>query len=54
MPMSTSSDVEPSLERAQDLIVEAIRLLDEAGAPSDIAAHLDLALHRLSASGIVR
>jgi len=37
------------LRRAGLLIEEAITLLDEAGARSDIAAHLDDALHRLRA-----
>lgn len=33
--------------RATRLVREAIQLLDAAGAPSDIAAHLDLAITRL-------
>jgi hypothetical protein len=33
--------------RAGELIRAAIIELDQAGAPSDIAAHLDLALHRI-------
>jgi hypothetical protein len=33
--------------RATRLVREAIQLLDAAGAPSDIAAHLDLAVARL-------
>jgi hypothetical protein len=35
------------IARAAKLVREAIRLLDAAGAPSDIAAHLDLAVARL-------
>jgi hypothetical protein len=35
------------ITRAATLVREAIQLLDQAGAPSDIAAHLDLALARL-------
>ena len=31
------------------MVAEAIAKLDEAGAPADIAAHLDLALHRMDA-----
>jgi hypothetical protein len=33
--------------RAAELVRRAIQILDGAGAPSDIAAHLDLALVRL-------
>lgn len=42
------------LVRASELIGEAIRLLDQAGARPDIAAHLDLALHRLRNSSQAR
>jgi hypothetical protein len=35
------------IARAAKLVREAIQLLDVAGAPSDIAAHLDLAVARL-------
>jgi hypothetical protein len=35
------------IAREAKLVREAIQLLDRAGAPSDIAAHLDLALARL-------
>nr|NUR38234.1 hypothetical protein [Sphingomonas sp.] len=37
----------PEITRAANLVKEAIELLDAAGAPSDIAAHLDLAAARL-------
>ena len=33
--------------QAAELVRRAIQILDDAGAPSDIAAHLDLALVRL-------
>jgi hypothetical protein len=37
-----------TLENARDLVQQAISLLDAAGAPADIAAHLDLAAQRLA------
>jgi hypothetical protein len=50
----TASDFRPDLPEIQsplarplELIIEAIRLLDDLAAPGDIAAHLDLAMHRL-------
>ncbi len=36
------------IQRARSLISNAIDLLDQAGAPAEIAAHLELALHRLN------
>jgi hypothetical protein len=36
-----------SFQRAAERVRQAIELLDSAGAPSDIAAHLDLALSRI-------
>lgn len=36
------------IEAARALVVEAIARLDLAGAPADIAAHLDFALHRMT------
>ena len=36
-----------SIARARSLVLRAIRELDEAGAPADIAAHLDHAAHRM-------
>ena len=36
-----------ALNEARDLVERAIRILDEAGASADIAAHLDLAIHRM-------
>lgn len=35
------------IARAIELVSEALANLDEAGAPADIGAHLDLALHRM-------
>ena len=44
--------LEPSAEmllsEARALLRTALDLIDRAGAPADIGAHLDLALHRLS------
>lgn len=37
------------IRRARGLVVEAIALLDDGNAPGDIAAHLDLAVQRMSA-----
>lgn len=36
-------------KKARSLIQEAVTLLDQVGAPADIAANLDLALSRLDA-----
>ena len=36
-----------AIAKAFDLVSEALARLDEAGAPADIGAHLDLALHRM-------
>jgi hypothetical protein len=36
------------LSRAQNLLASALQLLDEADAPSDIGAHVNLAITRLS------
>lgn len=36
-----------SLAKAADMVREALELLDSAGAPADIGAHLDHALSRL-------
>lgn len=40
-------EIDTPLARPLGLIAEAIQLLDDLGAPGDIAAHLDLAMHRL-------
>lgn len=37
-----------ALDHARELVVRAIAVLDQAGAPADIAAHLDLAVHRMA------
>lgn len=36
-----------SLQAALERMEEALEILDNLGAPDDIGAHLDLALHRL-------
>jgi len=36
-----------ALERARDMMASALKLLDESGAPIEIGAHLDLAVHLL-------
>lgn len=36
-----------SLSEALERMEEALQILDNLGAPADIGAHLDLALHRL-------
>ena len=36
-----------ALIEARQLVERAIRILDEAGASADIAAHLDLAINRM-------
>lgn len=46
--ISTADDYRSAVERARNLVVEAIAALDDAHAPGDIAAHLDLATHRIS------
>jgi DNA-binding GntR family transcriptional regulator len=45
--MPKADDYSPAVERAHRLVLEAIKELDDAGAPADIAAHLDLATHRM-------
>jgi hypothetical protein len=45
--ISTADDYHRAVERARKLVVEAIATLDDAHAPGDIAAHLDLAAHRM-------
>ena len=44
------ANLEDALARASDLVSEALAFLDEANAPADIGAHLDLALHRMGRS----
>ena len=41
------ADLDYAMARAIDLVSEALTLLDDASAPGDIGAHLDLALHRM-------
>ena len=42
------SEKPEQMVRAQGLMEEALRLLDDAGAAADIGAHLDRAVQRLS------
>lgn len=46
--MTAEADQIEALWEAKALIVSAIALLDKAGAPQQIAAHLDLAHHQLA------
>jgi hypothetical protein len=46
--LSAGLDDACKLEKSYRLMEEALGLLDEAGAPADIGAHLDAALCRLS------
>lgn len=39
-----------AIEMARTLVMEAIETLDEVGAPADIAAHLDFAVHRMESA----
>ena len=45
--LEESTEPYAALERAKLLVSEAIAELDACGAAADIAAHLDLALHRI-------
>ena len=45
---SSSEGPHAPLGRALALMIDALRLLDQAEAPADIGAHLDLAICRLS------
>lgn len=45
--MPRADGLREAIEAAHASVVEAITRLDEAGAPADIAAHLDFALHRM-------
>ena len=45
--MPRGADTPEQMIRAKDLVAEALRLLDDAGAPADIGAHLDSGLQRL-------
>lgn len=49
MKQDQISDTEGQLSMALDRMQEALRLLDEAGAPGDIGSFLDLAIARLEA-----
>lgn len=41
------ADLDGAITQAIDLVTEALAILDDAEAPGDIGAHLDLALHRM-------
>ena len=43
----TDNALNHAIAKAFDLVSEALATLDEADAPADIGAHLDLALHRM-------
>jgi len=45
---SKDGELAGALAEALELVTAALARLDEAGAPADIGAHLDLALHRMS------
>lgn len=49
MALEPSSEGDCALTEALKHLQQAIALLDDAGAPPNIAAHLDLAAHQLSA-----
>lgn len=42
------SNLPTEIELAHALVEQAIALLDKAEAPADIAAHLDMARHRMA------
>jgi hypothetical protein len=46
-PFNEAADFPDLMTRALDLTRQALALLDQAGAPSDIGAHLDLAAVRI-------
>lgn len=50
MALEPSSERDCSLADALTHLQQAIELLDSAGAPPNIAAHLDLAAHQLAAA----
>ena len=45
--MPRGAETPEQMVRAKDMMEEALRLLDDAGAAADIGAHLDRALQRL-------
>ena len=45
--MPRGADTLVQMVRAKDLMAEALRLLDDAGAAADIGGHLDRAIERL-------
>lgn len=49
MSQSMPNKSPPTLHAALDYLESSLQLLDDAGAPADIGAHVDLAVHRLRA-----
>lgn len=49
VPTAGNNDMQPpgGISRALELMEAALAILDEAQAPADIGAYLDLAIHRL-------
>ena len=45
--MKSPSSQTERIRAALDLMVTSLQILDEAEAPADAGAHLDLAIHRL-------
>ncbi|HEX8937801.1 MAG TPA: hypothetical protein VF776_05990 [Sphingomicrobium sp.] len=52
--MAAKPEWQEQVTLAAELIREAMQLLDEADAPSDIAAHLDLAVTRIDELAVTR
>lgn len=48
--MQTSNEPAQMLRAALDHLESSLQLLDEADAPAEIGAHVDLAIHRLRAA----
>ncbi len=45
--LQQTDELRVALDEAHALVTQAITILDAANAPADIAAHLDLAVHRM-------
>jgi hypothetical protein len=46
-PQLKKMELGHAIARAIEMVSQALEMLDEADAPADIGAHLDLALHRM-------
>jgi hypothetical protein len=46
--LEQNDELRAAIEQAREMVIRAIAVLDQSGAPADIAAHLDLAVHRMS------